>query len=56
MTDEQMKLLLVKWMKARGGTATDDDLDALAAVLEEHLPDPDEATLEDALRVLGLSQ
>lgn len=55
MTEKEMEQLLIKWMKARGGTATDDDFDALAATLGEHLLDLDVATLEDALRVLGLS-
>ncbi|MBI4294666.1 MAG: hypothetical protein HY669_00690 [Chloroflexi bacterium] len=55
MTDKEMDQLIILWMKARGGTATDADFDALAAILGEYLPSPDEATLEDALRVLGLS-
>ena len=55
MTDEEVKQLLVEWATARGGFFTDEELDSLTAVLEEHLPDPETATLEQARQVLGLA-
>jgi hypothetical protein len=55
MTDEEVKQLLVEWATAKGGFFTDEELDSVTAVLEEHLPDPETATLQQARRVLGLT-
>jgi hypothetical protein len=55
MTGEEVKQLLVEWATAKGGFFTDEELDSLAAVLEEHLPDPETATLQQARQVLGLT-
>jgi hypothetical protein len=40
---------------AEGGFFTDEELDSLIAVLEEHFLDPETATLEEAKQVLGLT-
>ena len=55
MTDEEPAQLIREWAVARGGIVTDDDFDNLAAVLGEHFLSPDDATLEEARGVLGLS-
>ena len=55
MTDEEVKTLLVEWAIAKGGFFTYEELDSLTAVLEEHLPNPETATLEQARQVLGLT-
>jgi len=56
MTDEELEQLVMEWMAARGGVATDDDFDALASVLAEHFPNLETATLEETRRVLGLRE
>ena len=48
MTDEEVAQLLLEWATAKGGYFTDEELDSLTAVLEEHLPNPETATLEQA--------
>jgi hypothetical protein len=55
MTDDEVAQLILEWATAKGGYFTDEELDSLIAVLEEHLPDPETATLEEAKRVLGLT-
>ena len=55
MTDEEVKQLLVEWATTRGGFFTDEELDSLTAVLEEHFISPDIATLQEARKVLGLT-
>ena len=55
MTDEEVAQLIKEWAIAKGGLFTDEELDSLTAVLEEHLPDPETATLEEARQVLGLT-
>jgi hypothetical protein len=55
MTDEELRQLIVEWMKAKGGVATEEDFDCLTAILEEHFPEgPSNAILDDARKVLGL--
>lgn len=56
MTDEELAQLIREWAVAKGGVVTDDDFDCLAAVLGEHFPDPEAATLEEARRVLNLER
>jgi len=54
VTDEEMKELIVLWMRTRGGVATDEEFDSLAAVLSERCPAPDRCTLAEAKEALGL--
>jgi hypothetical protein len=55
MTEEEVGQLILEWAKARGGVFTDEELDSLIALLEEHFPGgPQRTTLEEAKRVLGL--
>lgn len=54
MTDEEVAQLILEWAVAKGGFFTYEELGSLIAVLEEHLPDPETATLEEARQVLGL--
>ena len=54
MTDKELAQLIIEWAVAKGGIVTDDDFDSLAAVLGEHCPNPETATLEQARQVLGL--
>ena len=54
MTDDEVAQLILEWATAKGGYFTDDEIDSMTAVLEEHLPDPETATLEEARQVLGL--
>jgi len=55
MTDAEVAQLLREWAVAKGGFFTDEELQSLIAVLEEHLPDPETATLEEARQILGLT-
>lgn len=55
MTDEEAKNLLCEWASAKGGTFTQEELDSLVAVLEEHFLNPETATLERAREVVGLA-
>ena len=48
MTDEEVAQLILEWAIAKGGFFTDEELDSLTAVLEEHFPDPETATLWEA--------
>jgi hypothetical protein len=53
MTDEEVAQLILEWAIAKGGFFTDEELDSLTAVLEEHFDSPETATLEEAKEVLG---
>jgi len=55
MTDDEIAQLLLEWATAKGGFFTDEELDSLTAVLEEHFLSPETATLEEAKQVLGLT-
>ena len=55
MTDDEVAQLILEWATAKGGFFTYEELDSLTAVLEEHLLDPETATLREARRVLGLT-
>jgi len=55
MTDEEVAQLILEWATAKGGYFTDEELDGLTAVLEEHFDSPQTATLEEARQVLGLT-
>ena len=55
MTDEEVAQLILEWASAKGGFFTDEELDSLTAVLEEHFISPETATLEEARRVIGLT-
>jgi hypothetical protein len=55
MTDDEVAQLILEWATAKGGFFTDEELDSLTAVLEEHFDRPETATLEEARRVLGLT-
>ena len=55
MTDEEAKQLLLEWTQAKGGSFTDEELNSLIAVLEEHFVSPETATLEKAREVIGLT-
>lgn len=55
MTDKEVEQMLIEWACARGGVVTDEDFESLYAVLEEHFPDVEKATLEEARQVLGLT-
>lgn len=54
MTEEEVKVLLLEWATAKGGSFTDEELNSLTAVLEEHFLNPETATLERAREVIGL--
>jgi len=54
MTDEEVKILLLEWASAKGGMFTQEELDSLVAVLEEHFINPETATLEGVRKVIGL--
>lgn len=55
MTNEELEELLREWAAAKGGTVTYDDLEALAAVLGEHFPNPEETTFDEARQLLRLA-
>ena len=55
MTEEEVEQLILEWASAKGGFFTDEELDSLTAVLEEHFISPETATLEEARRVIGLT-
>jgi hypothetical protein len=55
MTDDEVAELILEWATAKGGFFTDEDIDSLIAVLEEHFESPKTATLEEARRVAGLT-
>ena len=55
MTDDEVAQLLLEWATAKGGSFTDEELDSLTVVLEEHFESPETATLWEARRVLGLA-
>ena len=55
MTDADVAELIRQFAKAKGGTVTEQELDCMTAILEEHWLTPEEATLEEALKVLGLA-
>lgn len=53
MNDREVQVVLLKFAELKGGIVTDADFDALADTLEDALLcPPDEAKLEDALRVV----
>jgi len=54
MTDEEIRQLLLEWANAKGGSFTEDELESLTAILEEHFDTPQTATIEEARRVIGL--
>lgn len=54
MTNEEAETLLLEWASAKGGRFTQEELDSLVAVLEEHFIRPETATLEKAREVIGL--
>ena len=49
------KQLLLEWVCARGGSFTEEELDSLIAVLEEHFLSPGTTTLDEARQAIGLS-
>jgi len=55
MTDEEIKQLLIEWANAKGGTFTEQELESLTAVLEEHFDSPQTASIEEARRLIGLA-
>jgi hypothetical protein len=55
MTDEEIAQLIKEWAVAKGGFFTNEELDSLTAVLEEHFDSPETATLQEARRVVGLT-
>jgi hypothetical protein len=55
MTDEEVAQLIKEWAIAKGGFFSDEELESLTAVLEEHFDSPETATLQDARQVLGLT-
>jgi hypothetical protein len=48
MTDDEVAQLILEWATAKGGYFTDEELDSLIAVLEEHFESPETATLWEA--------
>jgi len=54
VSDEEIKQLLLEWANAKGGTFTEEELESLTAILEEHFDSPQTATIEEARRVIGL--
>jgi len=55
MTDEEIRQLLLEWANAKGGSFSEEELESLTAVLEEHFESPKTATMEEARRVTGLT-
>ena len=55
MTDEEVRELLLEWANAKGGSFTEEELESLTAVLEEHFDSPQTATIEEARQVIGLA-
>ena len=55
MSDEEINQLLLEWANAKGGTFTEEELESLTAILEEHFDSPQTATIEEARRVIGLA-
>jgi hypothetical protein len=55
VSDEEIKQLLLEWADAKGGTFTEEELESLTAVLEEHFDSPRTATFEEVRRVIGLA-
>jgi hypothetical protein len=45
MTDDEVAQLILEWAVAKGGFFTDEELDSLMAVLEEHFDSRETATL-----------
>jgi hypothetical protein len=55
VSDEEIKQLLLEWADAKGGIFSEEELESLTAVLEEHFDSPLTATIEEARRVIGLA-
>lgn len=55
MSDEEIKQLLIEWANAKGGAFTEEELESLTALLEEHFESPQTATIEEARLVIGLA-